>query len=107
MEPRSKKLVYYRDANDVEPCLVWLNGLRDARGRAVIRVRLNRLQDGNAGHCAPVGEGVHELKIDFGPGYRVYFGNDGDCIVLLGGGDKGTQNRDVEAAKRRWADYNA
>lgn len=107
MEPIAKKLVYYRDANGTEPCLRWLNGLRDAKGRAVIRTRLNRLQDGNAGYCESVGEGVHELKIDFGPGYRVYFGNDGDFIVLLAGGDKGSQSSDITKAKLSWRDYNA
>jgi putative addiction module killer protein len=106
-ESRAKVLVYWRDANGTEPCLRWLNGLRDAKGRAVIRVKLNRLEQGNSGHCASVGEGVHELKVDFGPGYRIYFGNDGNRIVLLCGGDKGTQASDIKKAKERWSDYNA
>jgi putative addiction module killer protein len=54
-----------------------------------------------------VGEGVHEFVIDFGPGYRVYFGEDGEKVVLLGGGDKSTQPSDITKAKRRWSDYNA
>jgi putative addiction module killer protein len=55
-----------------------------------------------------VGEGVHELKIDFGPGYRVYFGNDGaELVVLLGGGDKKSQDSDIKMAQERWKDYNA
>jgi putative addiction module killer protein len=54
-----------------------------------------------------VGDGVHELKIDFGPGYRVYFAADGDSIILLYGGDKSTQVRDIVKAKEYWSDYNA
>lgn len=77
------------------------------KARAIIRTKLNRLSFGNAGFCAAVGEGVHELKVDFGPGYRVYFGNDGDEAVLLGGGDKTSQTADIEKAKDRWKDYNA
>jgi putative addiction module killer protein len=90
-----------------EPFSQWLRSLRDAKGRAVIRTRLNRIQDGNFSNCEPVGEGVHELKIDFGPGYRVYFGEDANLVILLLGGDKSSQDRDVRAAKEYWRDYNA
>ena len=91
----------------VEPFLRWLRRLRDAQARSVIRTKLNRLQSGNFSNCEPVGEGVHELKIAFGPGYRVYFGTDGEVIVLLTGGDKDSQGRDIAKAKEYWADYNA
>lgn len=86
---------------------MWLLGLRDAKGRAVIRTRLNRLENGSVGSCNPVGQGVHELKVDFGPGYRIYFANDGELIVLLGGSDKDNQETEIKRAKQRWEDYNA
>ncbi len=70
--------------------------------------RLKRVQLGNLGDHRGVGEGVYELRIDFGSGYRVYFGEDGKrLIVLLIGGTKKTQTRDIETAKRYWSDYNA
>lgn len=62
---------------------------------------------GNFGDVNSVGGGVHELVIDFGPGYRVYFGEDGDEVILLGGGNKSTQIADITKAKDRWSDYNA
>jgi len=75
----------------------WLDGLRDIRARARIQVRIERLAAGNAGDTKPVGEGVFELRIDCGPGYRVYFKKRGrDLIILLGGGDKSTQARDIK-----------
>jgi putative addiction module killer protein len=81
--------------------------LKDAKGRAVIRVRLNRLAQGNLGDCKPVGNGLHELRIDFGPGYRIYFAEDGPSLILLVGGDKNSQARDIREAKEYWRDYNA
>jgi len=59
------------------------------------------------GDCEPVGEGVFEMRIDTGPGFRVYFGVDGDEMILLGGGDKSKQSSDIEKARKRWEDYNA
>jgi putative addiction module killer protein len=88
------------------PFREWLFSLRDLQARARIRVRLNRVRLGNLGDCKPVGEGVMELRLDFGPGYRVYLGQDGDVlIVLLCGGDKQTQARDIAAAKQYWHSY--
>lgn len=79
----------------------WLKDLRDLRGKAKIMARIQRLEDGNPGDVAPVGDGVSEMRIHFGPGYRVYFVNrGGELIVLLCGGDKSSQARDIEAAKR-------
>ncbi len=78
----------------------WLRGLRDRRAVAVIARRIDRLGQGYAGDVKSVGEGVSELRVDFGPGYRVYFVRRGDVlIVLLCGGDKGSQARDIAAAK--------
>ena len=72
----------------------WLSDLRDGQGRARIQARIDRAAAGNLGTCAPVGEGVSEMKIDVGPGYRVYFVLRGlELIVLLAGGDKSTQGR--------------
>jgi putative addiction module killer protein len=65
------------------------------------------VSDGNFGDCRPVGDGVHELRFHLGPGYRIYFGEDGDKVILLGGGEKPTQDADIKTVKRRWSDYNA
>lgn len=77
----------------------WLDGLRDLRGRARIQARIERLAAGHPGDVAPVGEGVSEMRIDVGPGYRVYFTRRGrTVIVLLAGGNKQTQAADIRAA---------
>ena len=79
----------------------WWTKLRDARARATVAARLNRLAYGLAGDVAPVGEGISELRIHYGPGYREYFQQRGTTLViLLCAGDKGSQARDIEAAKR-------
>ncbi len=79
----------------------WLDGLRDVRAKARILVRVERLAAGNPGDARPVGEGVSELRIDYGPGYRVYFKRQGrTVVVLLAGGDKRTQDRDIGTALR-------
>jgi putative addiction module killer protein len=84
-----------------ETFIAWLKDLRDLRGRAKIVARIQRLEDGNAGDVAPVGGGVSEMRIHFGPGYRVYFVNrGGELILLLCGGDKSSQARDIEAAQK-------
>jgi putative addiction module killer protein len=77
----------------------WLGGLRDRQARARIQVRLDRLALGLAGDVKPVGSGVSELRIDHGPGYRVYFKRKGDdVVILLAGGNKRTQYRDIQRA---------
>lgn len=79
----------------------WLDGLRDPRARARIMVRLDRVADGNFGDVKPVGGGVSELRIDYGPGYRVYFmQHDSVFVVVLAGGDKRTQRIDIQTAQR-------
>jgi putative addiction module killer protein len=79
----------------------WLDGLRDIRARARVQARLDRLAEGNPGDVEPVGESVSELRINYGPGYRVYFKAKGrELIVLLAGGDKRTQAQDIKAALR-------
>ena len=79
----------------------WLDGLRDIRARARVQVQVERLAAGNPGDVRPVGEGVSEMRIDYGPGYRVYYTQRGrEVVVLLAGGDKGTQATDIKTALR-------
>ncbi len=93
-----------------EAFLLWERRLKDPRAKAIIAARLLRLANGLAGDVAPVGEGVSELRIHYGPGYRVYFRQKGKAIViLLCGGDKSTQDADIRTAKRlaaEWSDNN-
>ena len=87
------------EVRETEPFAEWFAELRDERARAKILARIRRLSLGNAGDAAPVGEGVSEMRIHYGPGYRVYFVQRGETLaILLGGGDKGTQDRDIKAA---------
>jgi putative addiction module killer protein len=106
MANTEQHIVIYTDSNGVAPFSDWLNQLKDVSGRAVIRTRLNRIRLGNFGDSKSVGDGVSELRIDFGPGYRVYFGKDGKTlVVLLIGGDKKSQSKDIKRAKDFWSDY--
>ena len=100
------ELLEYLTSAGKNPFRDWLDGLRDRQARAKIRVRLNRIRLGNFGDSKSVGHGVGELRIDHGPGYRVYFGRQGDQIViLLVGGTKRQQNRDVKLAQSYWDDF--
>ncbi|MGH7208447.1 MAG: type II toxin-antitoxin system RelE/ParE family toxin [Nitrospiraceae bacterium] len=106
MEVTPKELQIYVTEDGRVPFSEWLASLDDARARAKIRVRLDRVRLGNLGDCHGVGEGVQELRIDYGPGYRVYFGQVGVTIVLLlCGGDKSSQTKDIELAKQYWSDH--
>ena len=96
---------YYVDANDRAPFADWVRALDDF---AAFRVAgaLKRMAEGNFSNAKGVGKGVLEFRIDFGPGYRIYFGRDGDAIVvLLTGGTKDRQQRDILAAQALWLDY--
>ncbi len=87
------------EVRQTETYIKWFNSLRDREARVRVDIRLRRLSMGNAGDVKPVGKGVSELRIDYGSGYRVYFIQRGDTlIVLLAGGDKRTQNRDIQTA---------
>jgi putative addiction module killer protein len=93
------------DRSGRQPYQRWFDDL-DHRAAARVGVLLSRLLDGNTSSLKSVGEGVHELKIDYGPGYRVYFGWQGaTIIVLLGGGTKKRQQQDIAQAKARWAEF--
>lgn len=106
MEARPRKLQKYETATGTCPFDEWLEGLRDKRTQAIISNRLIRVMQGNFGLCRRLDGGIQELKVDYGPGFRVYFAEDGDTIVvLLCGGDKASQSKDIEKAKSYWADY--
>lgn len=97
---------YYQTAAGGRPFVEWLTGLTDRQARVRIQARLARVAGGNLGDVEPVGEGVLELRIDWGPGYRVYFSRVGQVIVLfLCGGDKRMQQRDIKNAKTYFEDY--
>ena len=100
-----RKATEYLDAERVSPYERWFNQLNvDAANKVTTAVY--RLELGNFSNVEPVGEGVSEYKIDFGPGYRIYFGTDSnELIILLGGGSKKRQNRDIENAKKYWRQY--
>ena len=84
-----------------------LKGLKDSKGRTRIQARIDRLANGNAGDVAPIGEGLSELRIDFGPGYRVYYARAGRTLyLLLCGGDKGSQEADIKNAHAMWKQLN-
>ena len=89
------------EVRKTEEFVRWLDGLRDVRARARILVRIERIVAGNFGDSRPVGQGVSELRIDYGPGYRVYFAKRGrQIVILLVGGDKSGQQTDIKTAIR-------
>ncbi len=99
------ELLYYLASDGKSPFEDWFAGL-NAPARAKVATALARLQQGNLSNAKAVGQGVLEYRIDSGPGYRVYFGRDGDhLVILLTGGTKQRQQRDIETAKASWADY--
>ena len=106
MESQPREILPYQAANGNYPFEDWLFRLRDRTARAKIQTRLGRLLLGNFGDSKFVGEGVYELRIDYGAGYRRYFGQVGSrVILLLCAGDKGSQERDIQLAKSYWRDY--
>lgn len=100
------ELQRYIMPNGTSPFGDWFRSLKDNMTKARIRMRLRQLELGNFGDCAPVGEGVIELRIQFGPGYRIYCGRHGrELILLLSGGDKSSQAEDIRRARGMWADW--
>jgi putative addiction module killer protein len=99
------RVLEYLDSQGRSPYARWFNGLNGAAA-AKVASAIYRLADGNFSNVKGVGAGVFERKLDFGPGYRIYFGKDGDTVViLLGGSSKQRQQDAIEAAKERWVDY--
>lgn len=97
---------HYRTDQGRDLFVEWFSALRDRQAQARIAARLERLELGNFGDCRGVGGGVSELRVDWGPGYRVYFGRDAQTvIVLICGGDKRTQDKDIGKAAKLWREY--
>ena len=101
------EVVEYEDEQGKHPFSTWFEKLNTP---AALRVRtaIARMENGNFSNVAPVGQGVSEYKVNFGPGYRIYFGQDGKTlVVLLGGGTKKRQSQDVQYAQTHWSNYKA
>ena len=108
MKVTPKEVIVFRNQTGKGPFERWLDGLNDHRAVAKVLARLARVRLGNLGDCKPVGEGVSELRVDYGPGYRIYFGQQGRVlVVLLCGGDKRSQERDIRLAKQYWNEFKA
>ena len=100
------QLLEYITEEGNNPFREWIRELKDSSVRARIRVRLNRIRLGNFGDCKSVGKGVNELKIPVGPGYRVYYARkDNSVVILLCGGDKRSQSKDIKIAQQYLAEY--
>jgi putative addiction module killer protein len=99
------QILEYLDVAGDSPYRDWFDSL-DAQAAAKVTVALTRIELGNLSNVKGVGAGVQEYRIDFGPGYRIYFGRDGDrLVILLAGGTKSGQQNDIATAQKRWADY--
>ena len=103
MEIKARRIKTYVKSNGKSPFESWITDLRDKSAKARIFTRIDRLRLGNFGGCKSVGGGVFELRIHFGPGYRVYFGLIGsEVVLLLLGGDKSSQGKDIKTAQGYW-----
>lgn len=103
---QNRQIIIYQNLSGREPFTDWLNSLRDPTTRRRILRRLRTLELGHYGDVKPLGNGINELRFFFGAGYRVYFGEDGDTLViLLCGGDKDSQSRDIQRANLYWQEY--
>ena len=103
---QTRELQIYRDPNGREPFTEWLKSLRDQRTRKRIQTQIHRIESGNLGDHKPVGDGVFELRLHFGAGYRIYFREvDNTIILLLCGGDKSSQDKDIVRAKVYWQEH--
>ncbi len=106
VESRKRILREYVDTLGQNHFRDWIDSIRDVRTQYVIDARLTRIANGNMGDCEPVGNGVMEFKIHHGPGYRIYFGQEGrNIVILLVGGDKKSQRKDITLAKSLWHEY--
>lgn len=106
MEAQPREIRRYVTLESKIPFADWLNSLRDRKAKTIIEKRLNRVSLGNLGDYRSVSEGVCELRIDYGSGYRIYFGQLGTiAVLLLYGGDKSTQDQDIRQAIEYWREY--
>ena len=106
MEAQPRDVQIYQTEDEDKPFQEWLEDLKDKEGVAAIDAKIAKVRKGNLGDCASFGEGVSEFRVDCGPGYRVYFGRVGvKIVILLCGGDKSTQDADIQKAKGYWKDY--
>jgi putative addiction module killer protein len=100
------KIKIYETAQGKKPFHIWLSSLRDKAIIGRVRARVSRIESGNFGDSKSVGKGVLEMRFAFGSGHRIYYGMDGDClVVLLLGGDKSSQKKDIKLAHLFWNDY--
>ena len=103
---RPRTINFYQIPNSPEPFTEWFLSIRDTKTRQRIQARLTSVRAGNLGNHRFVGNGVWELRLDFGPGYRIYYSEvDNTIVLLLCGGDKSSQQRDIERAKHYWTEY--
>jgi putative addiction module killer protein len=106
VDVRERQVLYYLPEGRAEaPFRAWRDGIADQRTKLAITARIARLRGGNFGDSKPIGDGASENRINFGPGYRIYYGIDGADIILLLGGDKSSQRADIQQARRFWLDY--
>ncbi len=106
MQAVRRQIEYFEDERGRFPAHEWLDALKDKMTRVIIKGRIRRLEAGNFGHTRSLGEGIIELKIDYGPGFRVYLGLEGNSlVVILVIGDKSSQSKDINLAKARWKDH--
>jgi len=96
----------YEDKKGEEPFVLWISSLKDISMQARVKNRIKRIQLGNFGDCKSIDKSIFELRLNFGPGYRVYFAKESNVVVLLlCGGNKKTQNKDIKKAKMYWDNY--
>lgn len=106
LQPSVIEPVYYREQSGSSPFTEWLHSLRDSLAKIRIAARIRQLESGNLGDSKPVGGGVTELRIHIGPGYKVYCGRHGQhYVILLCGGDKNSQQKDIERATAYWEEW--
>jgi len=106
VESKTRVAIYYKAANGKAHASLFINGLKDAKGKAALQIRIARAQTGNFGDHKPLGDGLFEMRIHAGPGYRLYYGLDGDTlVVVVAAGPKDHQAKDIKRSKALWAEY--
>ena len=106
MEVRRRKIQFLRSRGGRIPAIDWLNTFTDVRTKAKLTARIERLGEGNFGDFKNVGDGVFELRVHYGPGFRVYFGfHQNQVVIIIYGGDKNTQTKDIKKAKTLWREF--